>query len=207
MKFAKSSGRFYFCFAISIIMVNEQCKTANDVKHFALSSVLMDTCFLSGGLLGIFNMFAAYQRWCRTTSVRAQYFERMLEMCGLIDDPECPKAGKHRELEPAQIKKSEAAVHRTIAAIKSFTNPFTIADKNRLYNLASGAPVSPEVETDVLLAEVTGKAAKDKFIKERFMNGSESSFFDPIKRLKLLTMEACNKKVTLTSVQGKVKVY
>lgn len=34
----------------------------------------------------------------------------LLEMRGLTDNPEFPKAGKHRELELAQIKKSEEAV-------------------------------------------------------------------------------------------------
>lgn len=102
-------------------------------------------------------MFGAYQRWCRTTSTRAQYFEKMLEMCGLIDDPDCRKAGKHRELEKAEIKKSEDAVKRTIAAIRNFTNPFSIVDKDHLYSLASGAPASSEVEFDVLRAEAAGK--------------------------------------------------
>ena len=68
------------------------------------------------GLVGLFSMFGVYQHWCCITS---QYFERMLEMCGLIDDPECPKARKHRELEAAEIKK---AVQRTLTAIKTFTN-------------------------------------------------------------------------------------
>ena len=115
----------------------------------------------------MFSMFGAYQRWCRTTSVRAQYYERTLEMCGLIDDEECPKAGKHRELEKAEIRKSEDAVQRTMSAIKSFTNPFTIPDKDHLYSLASGAPVSPEVEVDVLRAEAVGKAAKEAFINDQ----------------------------------------
>ena len=48
---------------------------------------------------------------------------------------------KHHELKPAQIKKSEEALQHTFAAIKSFTNAFTIADKKQFYNLASGAPV------------------------------------------------------------------
>ncbi|KAI4809457.1 hypothetical protein KUCAC02_018336 [Chaenocephalus aceratus] len=64
----------------------------------------------SGGLLGLFNNCGAYQKRCRTTSARAQLYELTLEMCGMIDDPEMPKTGKHRELEPAQIKKSELAV-------------------------------------------------------------------------------------------------
>ena len=150
-------------------------------------------------------MFGAYQRWCRTTSARAQYYEKMLEMCGLIDDTDCPKAGKHRELERAEIQKSEEAVQRTITAILCFTNPFCISDKDRLYNISSGAPVSPEVETDILEAEMVGKAAKETFIRDRFQAGSsEESFFDPIKRNRLKTMEACHKTVKLTSSEGKV---
>ena len=78
-------------------------------------------------------------------------------MCGLIDDPDCPKAGKHRELERAEIKKSEDAVQRTMSAVRNFTNPFSIPDKDHLYSLASGAPVSVEVEIDVLRAEALGK--------------------------------------------------
>ncbi|KAK1904835.1 Regulation of enolase protein 1 [Dissostichus eleginoides] len=76
----------------------------------------------SGGLLGLFNC-GAYQKWCRTTSARTQLYELTLEMCGMIDDPEMLKAGKHRELEPAQIKKSELAVQSVISAINGFTNP------------------------------------------------------------------------------------
>ena len=35
-------------------------------------------------------------------------------------------------------------------------------------------------------------------------NGEAGSFFFPIKKKKLKTMETCSKKVTLTSSQGKV---
>ena len=149
-------------------------------------------------------MFGAYQRWCRTTSTRAQYFEKMLEMCGLIDDPDCPKAGKHRELEKAKIMKSEEAVMRTISAISNFTNPFTLSDKDHLYSLASGAPASREVESDVLRAETAGKEAKEAFIQDRFVKDPSVHFFEPIKRMKLKTMDASNKTVKLTASQGKV---
>jgi len=43
-------------------------------------------------------------------STRAQSFEKMLAMCGLTNDVDCQKAGKHRELERADIKKLEEAV-------------------------------------------------------------------------------------------------
>lgn len=103
-------------------------------------------------------MFGVYQRWCRTTSTRAQYFEKMLEMCDLLEDPDSSKARKHRELERPEIKKSEEAVQRTISAIPNFTNPFSLVNKDHLYNLASGAPVSPEVEWDLLHAKAVGKS-------------------------------------------------
>ncbi len=69
--------------------------------------------------------------------------------------------------------------------------------------MASGAPVPMDVETDILRAEDVGKAAKAEFIG-RLQSGEPGKFFEPIKRKKLKTMEASNKKVTLTSSQGKV---
>lgn len=80
----------------------------------------------------------------------------------MIEDPDCPKAGKHRELEKS-IKKSEDAVQRTIAAIRNFTNPFGLCDKENLYCIASGAPVPSDVASDVLRAEIIGKEAKEAF--------------------------------------------
>ena len=125
-------------------------------------------------------------------------------MADLITDPDNPRSGRHRELEKAEISKSEQAVVRVIdGAVKNFTNPFMIADKERLYCLASGAPVPLDVETDVLQAEATGKDAKGDFV-DVLKNGEAGSFFFPIKKKKLKTMETCSKKVTLTSSQGKV---
>ena len=128
------------------------------------------------------------------------------EMCGLIDDPECPKAGKHHELEAAEIKKSEKAVQRTLTAIKTFIDPFAITDKDRLYNITSGAPVSPEVEIDILRADTAGKEAKKAFISNHFQNwSSEKSFFEPIKRQKLKPQ--WRPLINNTSSQGKFIQY
>ena len=127
-----------------------------------------------------------------------------METCGLVNDSESPRSGKHRELETAQIGKCEKAVQSTISAILNFTNPFSLCDKERLYNLASGAPVSAEVEHDVLRAEEVGKKAKEAFIRDRFQNGSREMFFEPIKKQRLKTMKASNKTVKLKSSQGKV---
>ena len=128
-------------------------------------------------------------------------------MCGVRDDPEAPLHGKHRELGQSEIQKSETAVQRVIAAINGFTNPFTISDKNNLYNLASGAPVPQLIAKDVLEAESEGKSARDDFITKRFKSGeSETLFFASISRLKLKTMEKSNKAVKLTSSLGNVSI-
>ena len=136
----------------------------------------------------------------------AQFYEKTLELVDLIDDPDSPRAGRHWELEKAEIRKGEEAVQRTLTTIRNFTNPFIITDKERLYCLASGAPVPMDAEIDVLQAEAVGKAAKADFIR-RLESGEQGSFFDLIHRKKLQTMEAGNKKVSLTSSQGKVIQY
>ena len=52
-------------------------------------------------------------------------------------------------------------------------------------------------------AETMGKQLKTEFIQQRLQN-NDKSFFGPIKRQKLLTMDHVNKKVCLTTTQGKV---
>ena len=130
----------------------------------------------AGGFSGIFHMFGAYERWCRTTSSRAQYHEKLLEMCGLNDDPDCPRKGKHREMEKAEIERSKKAVIRVMAA-KNVCNPFETSDKTKLYNLASGAPVPLNVEIDLMQAEVKGNNQKNKFIQIRLLSGRPKDFF------------------------------
>jgi len=52
--------------------------------------------------------------------------KKPLEKVDLIDDPDSPRAGRHRELEKAEVRKGEAAVQRVLTPIRSFTNPFTM---------------------------------------------------------------------------------
>ena len=173
------------------------------LSHSSLVQLLQNP---RGGVAGLYNQFWAYQRWCRTTSGQAQFYEKTLEMVGIITDPDHPRSGRHRELEKAMIEKSETAVQNVITAIQNFTNPFRITVKEKLNSLASDAHVPKDVEKDLLQAEAVGKAVKPEFI-ERLKSGNPESFFDPVKRNKLNTMEASNKKVHLTSSQGKVRYH
>ena len=75
----------------------------------------------------------------------------------MINDPECPAAGKHRDLDAAQVRKSERAVQNVMTAISHFTNPWRTPNKEKLFSLASGAPVPADVEVYVLLADTVVK--------------------------------------------------
>lgn len=159
----------------------------------------------------MFNNFGAYQRFCKTTSTRAQFYELLLEFCGMVDDPDNPKSGVHRECEKANINKMEKAVQAVITAVRSGfkRDPFDPENglqKERLYPIHSGNTVPELAQVDVMRADALGKQLKNEFVEKR-LKLKEIDFFDPIKRVKLLTMEHGNKKVKLTSSQGKVISY
>ena len=68
---------------------------------------------------------------------------------------------------PAEVKKGEKLVNKTVDAVKSFLNPFDVPEKTKLYCLSSGAATSSDIEIDVLRAEKAGEEAKKQFIRER----------------------------------------
>ena len=140
------------------------------------------------GLTGILQNFSTYQRWIKTASERAKFYETILEMIGMLRDRDNPLHSKHRELGKSEIRRSEDAIRRTTDAITGWLNPFTIPNKDKLYILSSGSPVSEEVADDVLRAEKAGNDAKNAFIDQRLLT-TVVDFFDSIKKLKLLTME------------------
>ena len=156
----------------------------------------------------MFNNFGAYQLFCKTNSTRAQYYEALLELCGMIDDPDNPKSGVHRECEKSQMTRMENAVQAVITAVRSGFkrdpfDPENGLDKKRLYPIHSGRPVPEEAQVDVLRADALGAELKEPFVEKR-LKLREIDLFDPFNGIKLLTIEHGNKKVTITSTQGKV---
>ena len=96
-------------------------------------------------------------------------------MVDKINDLDRQKARRHRKLEKSLVIEVEESVQRVTGAVRNFTNPFTVADKNRHYSMTSGAPVPMEIEMDVLRAEAAGMAAKGDFIG-RLQSGEPGSF-------------------------------
>ena len=105
-------------------------------------------------------------------------------------------------MRPIEIKKGEETVNKTVEAVKSFVNPFTIEDKENLYNITSGVKVSKIIENDVINAEKIGEDQRVKFITERLKK--QEFFFDPIKKVKLKTMADGNKRTKVRGKQGKL---
>ena len=78
-------------------------------------------------------------------------------------------------------------------------------DTEHLYNITSGAPAPPDIETDVLRAEAAGAKAKEDFIKERLENNKP--FFDPVKQIHLKTLSDMNKSAKLKTSRNKGNEY
>ena len=94
-----------------------------------------------------------------------------------------------------------------MTAISHFINPWRTTNKEKLFSLASGAPVPADVEVDVLRSDTVGKTLKEDFIHNRLGYTSTKCFFNTLKRQKLHSMEENNKKVSPTTSQGKLIQY
>ena len=154
------------------------------------------------GLSGIQNNYEAYQRWMKTAKERAKFLQATYSLADMVDGTDNIK---HRETRATDINRSERQVLRTVAAIKSFNDPFSILEKDTLYCISSGAPASADVESDVLRAETAGFQAREEFIQERLL--AKDKFFEPIKRLNLKTLAAMSKSVKLTTSANKIVEY
>ena len=152
------------------------------------------------GLQGLVNDPKTYQRWVRTTHERTRYVEATLSMVDMM--PESRGSTKHKDLRPSEVMKSEKSVSKTTTAIRSFMNPFDVDDREKLYSLSSGAPATVSVEGEVLSAEKIGKAAKERFIRERLE--TKDHFFEPIKRMKLKTMSLADKSIRVKTSKNKI---
>ena len=64
---------------------------------------------------------------------------------------------KHRDVRPREVRKGEKLMKKTMDAVCSFLNPFTVETKDQLLILSSGGAASDDVAADVLKAEAVGE--------------------------------------------------
>lgn len=153
------------------------------------------------GMTGLLTSNESSQRWVRTTHERTKYLQYTLQMADMVHG----SVNKHHDLRPTEITKSEKQVQKVTKAFEGFVKPFDIEDKERLYNVSSGAPVPMDIEEDILCAESIGKKLKMAFIEDRIKGNTD--FFDPIKRLNLKTMAIANKTTKLKNSNNKLFEY
>ena len=76
----------------------------------------------------------------------------------------------HKDIQPAQIKGSEADVHKLLQDFDNFVNPFKVENNRELYCLSSGPPAPETVANDLLNANArctdVNKLRYDLFTKK-----------------------------------------
>ena len=96
----------------------------------------------AAGLTRIITNPEAYQIHILTTHKRATYVEAACTIADMLCNEN--KNGKHKELKPTEVKKSEERVRAVEKAFDGFLNPFCI-DDTRLICLSSGAPAGEKI--------------------------------------------------------------
>ena len=152
------------------------------------------------GIIGFSRNRSAYYRWCKTRHARASYHQAAMEMANMDSN----ENSSHKDIRPAEIRKSEEATNAVMNAIRSFTNPFDVDNKEVLYCLSSGAPAPKDVEEDLLNADLIGQKAYQTFVSDRLVS-KETSFNAPIKKQKLKTFSKMAKKVKVSGTSKKSK--
>ena len=155
------------------------------------------------GLTGLQTNYGAYQRWTRSASERAKYFQATYSLADMVDDQYVGK--EHRDNRNAEKRRSERHVSKTVQAIESFNNQFVIPDKDKVYYISSGALASVVIEVDILRADSVGRDSKENFIPN--LLEAKVNFFEPIKRLNLKTMSAMHTSVRVTTSKNKTIEY
>ena len=77
-------------------------------------------------------------------------------------------------------------------------------DKDKLYILSSGTPVSSEMAREILDVLPNGKTAHNRFINDR-LQSTDVKFHDPVKQQRLFLFSNSGKKLEIKA-NGKSKV-
>ena len=134
-----------------------------------------------GGVKNFVTQDNTYEKWVLNRSQQAKFVHALREYTEVDSSTQNPrKCLRKRELE-----KSENRVTKLVNIMReTFINPFCAAlDKEHLYNLASGEPLSEEATDCLLSAEKHGEVRRLEFLERLDKDGSKEKFFDPVKRV------------------------
>ncbi len=154
----------------------------------------------AGGIKSFANDSNSVLKWTLHRSEQAKNTAELLHMANIQTPGDI-----YKSLRPSQILKSESFCTRIVTVLKEeYINPFdSDLEKNLLYNLSSGMPISEDISGEILNTLHEGEMLYKKFVTERLVS-KDVLFHDPIPRRMLKLFDASSKKLSLTK-NGSVK--
>ena len=115
-----------------------------------------------GGIKDFTTQESTYGKWVLNRSAQAEYVSELLQQAGLKNVSDNPR----KCLRMKEIEKSEKAVQNIKSVLSDdFINPFSSElDTDKLYNLASGRPVTEDIRECLLSYKKRGKRGTSKDI-------------------------------------------
>ena len=158
----------------------------------------------SGGIKSFQTRQCTVLKWVRNRAQQTRFVEELKEIAGI----EKTTQNLRKCLRPSEIIKSNSIVERFIVTMKlQFTHPFHASfEKEKLYNLVSGRPVSEDISSSLLSVMVVGPMLYSEFRKRLTSEESKLKFFDPITRNKLLTFKNSILKIKIVSKDKIIKI-
>ncbi len=149
------------------------------------------------GISGFSLNKGAVHRWTLTQHERAAITHQCKTMAG-----QCPVSHQHSELDSARMQRDHTDVMNIAATVQNMVNPFDpLLDGECLHQISSGQQAPDSVATDLLGAKQKGMKALAEFCETRIAT-AETSFHDPIKKMKMKTFKDTGHSVS-TKIKGK----
>ena len=151
---------------------------------------------VSGGLVGITQNESARAKFFLIAPELARLSSEAKSMAGVsLHTPE-----QHHNLSAAIVAREDKGVRQLIAAIKSFTNPFSVskdsASNNDLYNLVTKVVMSKEIKNDLCQQSEIGRKLFNTFVDERLKTG-KVNLWSTMKKRKLKTWKSSCKVIKM----------
>ena len=154
----------------------------------------------AGGIKSFQTKQTTVLKWVRNRAQQNEFVEGLKEMAGV----DKTTRNLRKCLRPSEIVKSNEIVEALIGCMrKQFTNPFDDSfNKDKLYNIVSGRPVSDKIAASLSNVEKIGTNGYNDF-KTRLYGGNKKTFFNPIKRNKQLTFKDSVERITISGKNKK----
>ena len=152
-----------------------------------------------GGIKSFTSNIATYNKWVLSRPFQAKFVEALLEMIGKNE------AGSHtKALRKSEIEKSELRIKKMSDILtNTFINPFSLdLEESKLFNIASGCPISDEAATILLNIKKKGEELHQDF-QEKISGNHSENFWTPITTVEWKDFTSSNRTAKAKTSKGK----